>query len=382
MKASPVFSRVARIHGNRRIYVSALVSDSAGDGTEQVQSIFEQLIQRLKPARSNLRHLAKADYYVTSATSSSALNQIRPHYFDSDRPPAASKAMVRGVGHSDRTISVAMIGSIEERPLSVLKPLAKELRPNQRIPYKTVGQQQLHLHTFEPPGHQASDRRAVFLAIHGGGWTGGRTEDFYPLAANFASQGMLGISLEYRLASEDRGTTVFDCVRDARSAVRWVREHADRLGADPTRIVVMGGSAGGHLALSTALFEEINDAQDNLPVSAAPDCLIMMYPVIDTSANGYGQSKIGNQWRELSPLHRVQPGMPPALFFHGTADSVTPFRGMQAFQKRSLDAGNQSKLIIHPGGRHGYIIFDRTEYDSALAQMRQFMIEHAMLNDQ
>ncbi|MDF1844832.1 MAG: Rid family hydrolase [Rubripirellula sp.] len=379
MKASPVFSRVARIHGNHRIYVSALISDSAGEGTEQVQSIFEQLIRRLKPARSNLRHLAKAEYYVTSASSSSALNQIRPLYYDPARPPAASKAMVRGIGHADRAVSIAMIGSIEERPVSVLQPLAKELHPNQKLLYKTVGQQKLYLHTFEPPGYQTSDRRAVFLAIHGGGWTGGRTEDFYPIAANFAAQGMLGISLEYRLANADRGTTVFDCVQDARSAVRWIRQNADRLGIDPTKIVVMGGSAGGHLALSTALFEEINDANDNLAVSATPNCLLMMYPVIDTSANGYGQSKIGNRWRQLSPLHRVRADMPPALFFHGTADSVTPFQGMQMFQKQSLDAGNPSKLIIHPGGRHGYIIFNRAEYDSALEQMRQFMIEQAMI---
>jgi acetyl esterase/lipase len=151
------------------------------------------------------------------------------------------------------------------------------------------------------------------------------------------------------------------------------------LGIDPTKIVVMGGSAGGHLALSTALFDEINDANDNLAVSATPNCLLMMYPVIDTSANGYGQSKIGNRWRQLSPLHRVRADMPPALFFHGTADSVTPFQGMQMFQKQSLDAGNPSKLIIHPGGRHGYIIFNRAEYDSALEQMRQFMIEQAMI---
>ena len=379
MEASPVFSRVARIHGNHRIYISALISDSDGGVTEQVQSIFEQLIQRLKPARSNLRHLAKAEYYVTSASSSRALNEIRPLYYDPARPPAASKAMVRGIGHSDRAISIAMIGSIEERPVSILQSMAKELHPNQQLLYKTVGQQKLFLHTFEPPEYQPSDRRAVFLAIHGGGWTGGRTEDFYPIAANFAAQGMLGISLEYRLANSGQGTTVFDCVQDARSSVRWIRENANRLGIDPAKIVVMGGSAGGHLALSTVLFEEINDARDNLAFSATPNCLIMMYPVIDTSADGYGQSKIGKRWQELSPLHRVRANLPPALFFHGTADSVTPFRGMQMFQKKSLDAGNQSKLIIHPGGRHGYIIFNRAEYDSALEQMWQFMTEQAMI---
>jgi len=379
MKSSPVFSRVARIHGTRRVYLSGVISEDAGDGAGQVHSIFQKLIQQLKPTRSNLRHLAKATYYVADADASSALNTIRPHYYDAKRPPAASKAMVRGTGVEGRTISVDMIAAPEAPLNSVLSPIANELKATRHATYKTVGDRMLRLHIFEPDGHQPTDRRPVFLAIHGGGWTGGSASGFYPFAAHFAAHGMLGVSLEYRLLSGKNGTTVFDCVRDSRSAVRWIRKNAQMLGIDPTRIVVMGGSAGGHLAVSTALFDNVNEASDELDVSARPDALILMYPVIDTSSQGYGQAKIGDRWRELSPVHNIRGELPPALIFHGTADAVTPYVGAEAFHKLSTAAGNKSELVIHPGGRHGYLIFDKEEYGLALARMKDFLVQQQVL---
>lgn len=379
MKASGVFSRVARIHGNRRVYVSGLIADDSKDGAAQVHSVFQQLIRQLKPTRSNLRHLAKATYYVADGDVSSQLNKIRPHYYDPKRPPAASKAMVQGTGFTDRTIAVDMIAAPEAPLISVLTPLAKNAKPTRKVVYKTVGNRKLHLHIFEPKGHQPTDRRPVFLAIHGGGWTGGNAPGFYPFAKHFAEQGMVGISLEYRLRNPRDGTTVFDCVRDARSAVRWIRKNADDLGIDPAKIVAMGGSAGGHLAVSTAMFDRVNEDSDPAEVSARPDALILMYPVIDTSADGYGQAKIGERWRELSPVHNVRDGLPPALIFHGSADAVTPYAGAKSFQDQSVAAGNTSTLITHPGGRHGYIIFDRDEYDHALMQMRDFLRQQRFL---
>jgi acetyl esterase/lipase len=379
MKASPVFSRVARIHGNRRVYVSGLISGDSEEGAAQVHSVFQQLIRQLKPTRSNLRHLAKATYYVADEDVSAQLNNFRPHYYDPKRPPAASKAMIRGTGFTDRTIAVDLIAAPESPLISVLTPLAEKAKPTHRVIYKTVGDRKLHLHIFEPEGHQATDRRPVFLAIHGGGWTGGNAPGFYPFAEHFAEQGMVGISLEYRLRNASDGTTVFDCVRDARSAVRWLRENADDLGIDPAKIVAMGGSAGGHLAVSTALFDKVNEDSDPADVSARPDAMILMYPVIDTSANGYGQVKLGDRWRELSPVHNVRGDLPPALIFHGTADAVTPYVGAKTFHDLSVAAGNTSTLITFPGGRHGYIIFDRSEYNRALMQMKEFLGQQRLL---
>ncbi|MGZ0171183.1 MAG: RidA family protein [Planctomycetales bacterium] len=111
MKSSPVFSRVARIHGNDRVYVSGLEALAPGDGESQVRSVFQSLQGALAAAGSDLRHISKATYYVSDADASAQLNELRPSIYDPARPPAASKAMVADVGVADRSISVDMIAS-------------------------------------------------------------------------------------------------------------------------------------------------------------------------------------------------------------------------------------------------------------------------------
>jgi len=111
MKASPVYSRVARIHGNRRIYISGLYASEPGGGEEQVQDVFRRLGILLKQTGSDFRHLAKATYYVSDNDASSQLNKLRPLFYDPQRPPAASKAMVKGVGMQQRTLSLDLIAT-------------------------------------------------------------------------------------------------------------------------------------------------------------------------------------------------------------------------------------------------------------------------------
>jgi enamine deaminase RidA (YjgF/YER057c/UK114 family) len=109
MDSSPVFSRVARVNSPTQIYVSGLYGDGEGDAGKEVEAIFTSLKDLLAPMNSGLRHLAKATYYVVTNEASSKLNEIRPKYYDPERPPAASKAMVQGVGREGATITVDMI---------------------------------------------------------------------------------------------------------------------------------------------------------------------------------------------------------------------------------------------------------------------------------
>ena len=111
LKASPVFSRVARIHGDRRIYVSGLYSTVDGNGEIQTRDIFRSLGEILTKSGSDMRHLAKATYYVSDDDASAQLNAIRPSIYDPQRPPAASKAVVKDVAAERRGIVIDMIAA-------------------------------------------------------------------------------------------------------------------------------------------------------------------------------------------------------------------------------------------------------------------------------
>src|SRR5262249_284486 len=94
VKASPVYSRVARINSGPTIYLSGLSGAKRDTPAAEVESAFADLGTLLKHTKSDLRHLAKATYYVTTDAVSAKLNELRPKYYDARRPPAASKAKV------------------------------------------------------------------------------------------------------------------------------------------------------------------------------------------------------------------------------------------------------------------------------------------------
>ena len=122
-------------------------------------------------------------------------------------------------------------------PASFLVPLAAEMEPDKKVIYKKAGDRELELHLFHPPNFQpATDRRPVFLIIHGGGWKGGEPRNFYPVAQHFAELGMLGISLQYRLRNTTEGTTVFDFVKEGRLAIRDLRAKAKLWGSMQTKL--------------------------------------------------------------------------------------------------------------------------------------------------
>lgn len=251
---------------------------------------------------------------------------------------------------------------------------AEVLEPTRKICYKQVGGRKLYLHVFDPAAAAVGIPRTAFVVFHGGGWNIGAPQRMYPFAAWAAEQGMVGISVEYRLLKSDPSMTVFSCVQDACAAIRHIRTHASELGIDPSRIIASGASAGGHLALST-LLEKPDDAHERSAVSCRPDGLILFSAVVNTSPDQSGQDKIGERWRELSPLHHVKPQMPPTLMFHGTADKLTAFSTARAFHDVMLSADNPCELIAVEGAPHIYMFKSESFYRSTLAHIGNFLRE-------
>lgn len=112
MMASPVYSKVTRLHYGKKIYVSGLYGKSSDDPKAEVLEIFSTLENILQQAGGNFNYLAKATYYVSGDQSSTHLNELRPKYYDPKRPPAASKALVKKVGMAGKSITLDMIGVV------------------------------------------------------------------------------------------------------------------------------------------------------------------------------------------------------------------------------------------------------------------------------
>lgn len=236
--------------------------------------------------------------------------------------------------------------------------VAQTPSPDHEIVYKQVEGDDLELHVFHPPKWKASDRRPAIVFFFGGGWVGGDPSQFYPHAQHFASRGMVAISARYR-TKNSHGTDPFASIADGKSAIRWLRANAQELGVDPNRITAGGGSAGGHVAASTALLPGLDQPGEDLSVSPVPQALVLFNPVIDTTEKGYGAEKLSGREDEASPVHHVRPGMPPTIIFHGTADTTVPFENVERFRHNMTEVGSRCELVPYANKAHGFFNYSR-----------------------
>ena len=109
VRPSHVFSRVALVRSQRRIYVSGLFAREPGRGVQQATDLFDQLQVIFDQTGSDMLHLAKATYYVSDDDAARGFDRVRPRFFDPQRAPAASKVMVYGAGQASRTLTMDMI---------------------------------------------------------------------------------------------------------------------------------------------------------------------------------------------------------------------------------------------------------------------------------
>jgi acetyl esterase len=230
--------------------------------------------------------------------------------------------------------------------------------------YKIVDEIQLYLWIFTPKDHQQDDSRPAIVFFFGGGWRSGTPTQFVKHCEYLADRGMVAMVADYRVNSR-HGIKANVCVSDAKSAIRWIRQNAKRLGVDPNRIAAGGGSAGGHLAVATATLPLHDDPADNLSINCQPNALVLYNPVVILSpVPGKWESisknqadftaRLGAEPKTLSPFHHIHSGISPTIIFHGTADTTVPFETLELFCQKMREMGNHCDLIGYMGAKHGF----------------------------
>ena len=216
-----------------------------------------------------------------------------------------------------------------------------------------------------------------------GGWKSG-TNAFHPwMVAPLLRRGYTVLAACHVSQPE---ATVTEIAEDMHRAIRYVRAHAKDYGINPERIGVTGGSAGGHLSLLLATRGGPGRKDSPDPVdreSSVVQAVAIFYPVTDLLNLGSSTENPGDGgppksfvggfgpectnlavWkgvgRELSPIYYVHSNMPPILIYHGDADTLVPQEQSERFQTKVREQSCITELVIHHGGKHGWLsmIFD------------------------
>ncbi len=231
----------------------------------------------------------------------------------------------------------------------------------EQVVYKEVNATKLLMDVYYPEKIDSSKRYPAMVFFFGGGWVSGERSQFINQAKYFSKRGLICFLVDYRTKSK-HNTTPFECVKDAKSAIRFIRKRATYFSVDTTGIIASGGSAGGHLAAATALIDSFSEATDDLSISCIPNVLVLFNPVIDNGPGGYGFEKIKDAYKNFSPLHNIKKGAPPTIIFLGTNDKHIPVETAAYYKKVMEKVGSRCDLKIYEGQSHGFFNYKNLEY--------------------
>ena len=236
--------------------------------------------------------------------------------------------------------------------------------------YKHSAGEPREMEIFFPPDHDPAKSRAPGLILfHGGNWVGGSLAQFRIACAYFASRGMVCATANYRMLTKAEAKKRMPgesmkrvCVTDAKSAIRWFKQHARELGFDSARLVVGGGSAGGHISALATLNPALNDPADSKDVDIRPVAYLWFNPAFSPDdAND----------PEIDIQRYLAGDLPPTLVFFGDKDSWKKGWDAVHAKMRSMDI-NAVELQITPGQDHGFFNKDPFQTATLLAADRFF----------
>jgi len=249
--------------------------------------------------------------------------------------------------------------------------------PGKDFVYKQSAGVPQHVEVYFPPEWKpAGPKVPGVLLFHGGGWVGGDLSQFRPFCAYLASRGLVAATANYRMLPKGEVTKQADggdlrkrvCVTEAKSAIRWMKQHADELGIDPQRLIVGGGSAGGHISVLATTNPGLDDPDD----PKAYDTTVAAYLLFNPAFTAQDRRD-----PEVDVLKHLTTSFPPAILFFGTKDTWKS--GSDAVLKRLKALGNSTaEMWIAEGQIHGFYR-EQPWRDLTLIAADRFLVEHGFL---
>ena len=248
--------------------------------------------------------------------------------------------------------------------------------PGKTYVYKNSAGKPREMEIYFPPDHDPAKAKVPgIIMFHGGGWSGGNLSQFRNLCNYFASRGLVAATSEYRMLAGDEAKKLADgetrkrvCVTDAKSAIRWFKQHAAELGIDPARIVTGGGSAGGHIAVLATLNPGLDDPADPKDLDTSVVAYLLFNPAFAPD---------DNKDAEVDVLRHLKKEMAPAIVFFGTEDKWK-VGWDSAFAKLKSLGNTTTEEWLAEGQAHSF--FNKDPWQSlTLIACDRFLVQQGLL---
>jgi len=252
----------------------------------------------------------------------------------------------------------------------------------EKILFKQIDTVKLYMEVYRPQFIDSTVTTPAMVFFFGGGWSSGERSQFIHQATYFSKRGLTCFLVDYRTKNKNN-TTPFESLKDAKTAIRFVRKNAKTFGIDASKIIASGGSSGGHLAAATALIDAYTESTDDLSISCIPNALVLFNPVIDNGPGGYGYEKIGDAYKNFSPLHNIKAGAPPTIIFLGTTDKHIPVETANYYKIVMEKVKSRCDLLLYEGQGHGFFNYKNIEnYKKTIFETDKFLISLGYLKNE
>ena len=248
--------------------------------------------------------------------------------------------------------------------------------------YKKTSGIDLKLWIYYPTNKEI--KTPTILFFFGGGFRNGSPEQFTPQARYFASRGIAGIVVDYRVNSRNNVKPI-ECLSDAKAAIQWVRKNAKDLNIDQNKIIASGGSSGGYLA-AASYFVDKKVVGNIDKTNEKPNALILFNPggmdMPEVNEDDFIM-RFGALKKDVNLIELIGMNAPPTLILHGDVDKTVDITTVRNFTKKMNTSGHKCELKEYKNEPHGFFNFGRSNngpFYHTLSVADNFLIEIGFLD--